>query len=36
MKAVDARITFVPDAQGRATQLFLHQNGEDMPAKRIE
>jgi CubicO group peptidase (beta-lactamase class C family) len=36
MKAVDAQITFVPDAQGRATQLILHQNGKDMPAKRIE
>ena len=36
MKVVDAQITFVPDAQGRAAQLILHQNGKDVPAKRIE
>jgi CubicO group peptidase (beta-lactamase class C family) len=36
MEVVDAQITFVPDAQGRATQLILRQNGKDMPAKRIE
>lgn len=35
LKAVDAQITFVTDAQGRATTLILHQNGRDQPAKRI-
>jgi len=34
-KVVDAQITFVTDAQGRATQLILHQNGRDLPAKRV-
>jgi len=32
---VDAQITFVTDAQGRATGLILHQNG-DRRAKRVE
>jgi CubicO group peptidase (beta-lactamase class C family) len=32
---VNARITFETDAQGRATKLILHQNG-DHPGKRIE
>jgi len=35
-KAVDAQITFVADAQGRATELILHQGGRDMHAKRFE
>jgi serine-type D-Ala-D-Ala carboxypeptidase/endopeptidase len=35
LKVVDAQITFDTDAQGKATQLTLHQNGRDMPAKRI-
>lgn len=35
-KVVDAQITFVPDAQGRATELILHQGGRDMHAKRFE
>jgi len=35
-KVVDAQITFKTDNQGRATELILHQNGQDMPAKRIE
>lgn len=35
LKAVDAQITFVTDAQGRATELILHQDG-DHVAKRIE
>jgi serine-type D-Ala-D-Ala carboxypeptidase/endopeptidase len=34
-KVVDAQITFETDAQGRATKLILHQNG-DHPGKRIE
>jgi len=36
LKVVDAQITFSVDAAGRATQLTLHQNGKDMPAKKIE
>ncbi|MGO8733946.1 MAG: serine hydrolase [Terriglobia bacterium] len=35
-KAIDAQITFVPDAQGRATELILHQGGQDHHAKRYE
>ena len=35
-KAVDAQITFVPDAQGHASELILHQGGRDMHAKRYE
>jgi D-alanyl-D-alanine-carboxypeptidase/D-alanyl-D-alanine-endopeptidase len=34
-KAVDAQITFVVDATGRATSLVLHQNGANVPGKRI-
>ena len=33
---VDAQFTFTTDAGGRATVLTLHQNGANMPAKRIE
>jgi CubicO group peptidase (beta-lactamase class C family) len=36
MKAVDAQITFVTDGQGHATEIILHQNGQDRQAKRIE
>ncbi len=36
LKAVDAQITFVVDAEGRATALVLHQFGVDQTAKRIE
>jgi CubicO group peptidase (beta-lactamase class C family) len=36
MKDADAQITFVTDSQGRATELVLHQNGQDRHAKRIE
>ena len=35
-KVVEARITFFTDDAGRATSLTLHQNGADMPGKRIE
>ncbi len=35
-KVVDAQITFVTDAQGRATELILHQGGRDIHAKRYE
>jgi hypothetical protein len=34
-KLVDAPITFETDASGRATSLTLHQNGANMPAKRV-
>lgn len=34
-KVVDAQITFVTDAGGKATELILHQNGEDQHAKRV-
>jgi serine-type D-Ala-D-Ala carboxypeptidase/endopeptidase len=34
-KIVDAQITFQTDSTGRATVLTLHQNGADMPAKRM-
>lgn len=32
---VPAQVTFMTDLQGRATELILHQNGLDRPAKRI-
>lgn len=35
LKAVDAQWTFDVDAQGAVTQATLHQNGRDMPAKRL-
>jgi len=36
LKVVEAQITFVTDAQGRATELILHQGGADQQAKRVE
>jgi D-alanyl-D-alanine-carboxypeptidase/D-alanyl-D-alanine-endopeptidase len=36
LKVVDAQLTFDTDAQGKATQATLHQNGRDMMAKRID
>jgi len=35
-KVVDAQLTFVVDATGRATSLVLHQNGANAPGNRIE
>jgi tetratricopeptide (TPR) repeat protein len=35
LKVVDAQITFVRTEQGVVTQLILHQNGRNMPAKKI-
>ena len=35
-KAFDRQITFVTDGSGQATGLVIHQNGQDIPAKRIE
>ncbi len=34
--AVDAQITFDVDKQGRASGMVLHQNGRDMPGKRLD
>jgi CubicO group peptidase (beta-lactamase class C family) len=36
LKVIEAEITFVSDSAGRATELILHQGGEDQHAKRIE
>ena len=36
LKVVDAQITFITDAQGRATELILHQGGADQHARRVE
>jgi len=36
LKVADAQITFVTDAQGRATELILHQGGADQHARRVE
>ena len=37
LKVVDAQIEFPKDeGQGKASQLTLHQNGRDMPAKRLD
>jgi CubicO group peptidase (beta-lactamase class C family) len=35
LKVVDAQVTFVKNEQGQVTQLILHQNGRNMPAKKI-
>ncbi|MBV8804461.1 MAG: DUF3471 domain-containing protein, partial [Sinobacteraceae bacterium] len=34
-KAIDVKITFVPNDEGVATQLVVHQNGQDITAPRI-
>ena len=36
LTAVDAQVTFVTDSQGHATEVIVHQGGEDHHAKRIE
>jgi D-alanyl-D-alanine-carboxypeptidase/D-alanyl-D-alanine-endopeptidase len=36
LKVVDAQITFVKDDKGQVTQLVLHQNGVNQPAKKIK
>lgn len=36
LKVVDAQITFEVDAEGKATKLVLHQNGQNLPGKRVE
>jgi len=35
LKVVDAQVTFVTAAQGKATELVIHQGGMNTPAKRI-
>ncbi len=36
LKEVEAQITFVKDAEGKVTQLVLHQGGNDAPARKIK
>jgi len=36
LKVVDAQVSFEVDSKGVTNQLMLHQNGRDMPAKRME
>jgi D-alanyl-D-alanine-carboxypeptidase/D-alanyl-D-alanine-endopeptidase len=36
LKVVDAQLTFNVDAQGKATEVVLHQNGRDQSAKRVD
>jgi hypothetical protein len=36
LRVVNAQITFVTDAQGKATKLILHQNGMEHTGKRID
>ncbi len=36
LKAVNAQITFVKDAEGRVTNLILHQGGRNVPAQKIK
>jgi hypothetical protein len=35
-KVINAQISFIADASGRAEALVLHQNGRDVPMKRID
>ena len=35
LKVVNAQVTFVKNEQGQVTELILHQNGRNMPAKKI-
>jgi len=36
LKVVEAQITFDSDVDGHAPSLTLHQNGRDIPAKRVK
>jgi hypothetical protein len=36
LKEVEAQISFVKNAEGRITQLVLHQGGSDAPARKIK
>jgi len=35
LKVVDAQVTFVSNDKGEVEQLVLHQNGQNMPGKRV-
>ena len=35
LKVVDAKVSFVSNTKGEVEQLILHQNGQDMPGKRV-
>jgi tetratricopeptide (TPR) repeat protein len=35
LKVVDAQVTFIPNEKGEVEQLILHQNGRDLPGKRL-
>lgn len=35
MKVVDAQLSFHAEGSARAERLVLHQNGRDMPGKRV-
>lgn len=35
LKVVDAQVTFVKDPNGRVNQLILHQNGANIPGRRV-
>lgn len=36
LKVVNAQLTFVKGADGKVTQVVLHQNGRDLPANKVE
>jgi len=36
LKEVDAQITFIREADGTASGLILHQNGQNMPARKVK
>ncbi|MGK2856647.1 MAG: serine hydrolase [Thermoanaerobaculia bacterium] len=36
LTVVDAQVTFVAEGEGNASSMILHQNGMDMPGKRID
>jgi hypothetical protein len=36
LKVADAQVTFVTNGDGRASELILHQGGNDIHAKRVE
>jgi CubicO group peptidase (beta-lactamase class C family) len=36
MKEVDAQVTFIRDADGTVSGLMLHQNGQNMPARKVK
>ena len=36
LRVVDAKVTFVKDAQGKVTGIVIHQGGRDIPAKKIK